>query len=129
MEAVYFGNSTDWGRGAGNGPWVMADLENGLWAGSEKVNPNNAPVTFDFVTAMVKGGSNGFALKSGDATQGALTSQYDGPRPNGYQPMVSVTARGCAFAQRSHPPPAAQPRRRSKAQSSWALAATTLTLR
>jgi hypothetical protein len=25
------------GRGAGAGPWVMGDLENGLWAGNEKV--------------------------------------------------------------------------------------------
>ena len=32
MEAVYFGNETVWGT-AGNGPWVMADLENGLFAG------------------------------------------------------------------------------------------------
>jgi non-reducing end alpha-L-arabinofuranosidase len=87
MEAVYFGNSTDWGRGGGSGPWVMADLENGLWAGNERVNPNNTPLTMPFVTAMVKGGENGFALKGGDATQGTLTTMYDGPRPNGYQPM------------------------------------------
>ena len=33
MEAVYFGNSTGWGKGSGSGPWVMADLENGLFAG------------------------------------------------------------------------------------------------
>ncbi len=26
MEAVYFGISKQWGRGAGNGPWVMADI-------------------------------------------------------------------------------------------------------
>ena len=30
MEAVYFGSSTGWGRGTGHGPWIMADLENGL---------------------------------------------------------------------------------------------------
>lgn len=82
-----FGTSTDWGRGAGSGPWVMADLENGLWAGNEKVNPANKPSTTIFVTAMVKGGSNGFALKAGDAMQGVLTTMFDGPRPNGYQPM------------------------------------------
>jgi hypothetical protein len=38
-----------------------------------------------FVTAMVKGGANGFALKGGDATQGKLTTMWDGPRPQGYQ--------------------------------------------
>ena len=31
MEALYFGNSSGWAKGAGKGPWVMADLENGLW--------------------------------------------------------------------------------------------------
>jgi len=88
MEAVYFGNSTSTNRGAGSGPWVMADLEKGLWAGAEHVNPNNTPIHAEFVTAMVKGGSTGFALKAGDATQaGGLTTMWDGPRPQGYQPM------------------------------------------
>lgn len=26
MEAIYFGNSKGWGYGAGNGPWIMADV-------------------------------------------------------------------------------------------------------
>ena len=34
MEAVYFGNIRVWGFGSGNGPWIMADLENGLYSGS-----------------------------------------------------------------------------------------------
>src|SRR6201997_3723395 len=34
MEAISFGNIRVWGFGSGNGPWVMADLENGLYAGS-----------------------------------------------------------------------------------------------
>jgi hypothetical protein len=51
------------------------------------VNPTNTPVTSEFVTAMVKGGENGFALKAGDATTGTLTTMFDGPRPSGYQPM------------------------------------------
>jgi hypothetical protein len=87
MEAVYFGTSKVWGYGAGAGPWVMADLENGLWAGNQRYNPNNTPLTYEFVTAMVKGGTNGFALKGADATQGKFQVMYDGPRPNGYQPM------------------------------------------
>ena len=33
MEAIYFGNSRGWGHGAGTGPWVMADLENGMQHG------------------------------------------------------------------------------------------------
>eukprot|EP01084_Bolivina_argentea_P109865 196281_1 len=87
MEAIYFGNCAVWGRGSGSGPWVMADLENGLWAGNEKVNSNNTPLTSDYVFAMVKGGTNGFALKGGDANGGSLKVMYDGARPDGYQPM------------------------------------------
>src|ERR1700761_3900304 len=34
MEAIYFGTETTWGTGNGNGPWIMADLENGLFSGN-----------------------------------------------------------------------------------------------
>lgn len=64
---------------------AQADLEQGLWGGSGKTSPDNTPLTMPFVTAMLKGGSNGFALKGGDATSGALKKMYDGPRPAGYQ--------------------------------------------
>ncbi len=89
MEAVYFGNSTGWGKGAGSGPWVMADLENGLFAGqSTATNVNDTPLGSPYVTAMVKGRSGTFGLKGGNAQSGRLTSMYDGPRPGGgYNPM------------------------------------------
>jgi hypothetical protein len=88
MEAVYFGNSTTWGKGAGNGPWVMADLENGLFAGqSTATNNNNTPQTSTYVTALVTGRSGSFALKGGNAQSGTLTTLYDGSRPSGYNPM------------------------------------------
>ncbi len=89
MEAVYFGNSTDWGRGGGSGPWVMADLENGLFGGqSTAANPTDTPLTSAYVTAMVKGRSGTFGLKGGNAQSGILTTMYDGARPSGgYNPM------------------------------------------
>ena len=87
MECVYWGTCKVWGYGAGSGPWVMADLENGLWAGNVRENLNNTAISSPFVTAMVKGGTDGFALKASDATTGRLTTMFDGPRPNGYQPM------------------------------------------
>jgi hypothetical protein len=88
MEAVYFGNSTGWGKGSGSGPWVMADLENGLFGGqSTAANPNNTSLTHAYVTAMVKGRSGGFGLKGGNAQSGTLTTMYDGSRPSGYNPM------------------------------------------
>ena len=88
MEAVYFGNSNGWGRGAGDGPWVMADLENGLWAGVNEVNPDTPPVTATFVTAFLKGKPNTFALKNGDAQNASsFKTAYEGPRPSGYEVM------------------------------------------
>eukprot|EP00051_Salpingoeca_urceolata_P012394 m.153614 g.153614 ORF g.153614 m.153614 type:complete len:339 (-) comp17477_c0_seq1:287-1303(-) len=87
MEAVYWGSSTTTGRGGGDGPWVMADLEKGLWAGNTKVYSENKPIKADFVTAMAKGRAGGFALKGGNAQEGKLTSLFDGPRPRDYDPM------------------------------------------
>src|SRR4029077_19040394 len=56
MEAIYFGNNTSWGRGNGNGPWVMADLENGLFAGGNAgLYSGNTSTSSEYVTAIVKG--------------------------------------------------------------------------
>eukprot|EP01052_Picozoa_sp_SAG31_P018053 SAG31_NODE_1262_length_9072_cov_11.697760_3_plen_186_part_00 len=42
----------------------------------------------EFVTAMVKGGTDGFSIKGAAADRkGALQLIYDGPRPAGYTPM------------------------------------------
>ena len=72
------------------GPWVEADLENGLFAGPVfgEYKPNTA-VNFDFVTAVVKGKPHQFAIKAGDATSGTLVTKYEGARPSmqGYDPM------------------------------------------
>ena len=89
MESLNFGtaNNSHWCMGAGEGPHVMADLENGLWAGNcAGVNPQNTPLPFPFVTAMVKGGrpGGGFALKGGDATRAALKTMYEGAYPPRY---------------------------------------------
>ena len=87
MESVYWGNSSGWGSGSGKGPWVMVDLEDGLWAGNKRVGPGYT-INADFVVAMAKGDSgNHFALKGGDATSDTLKVLYDGKRPKGYHPM------------------------------------------
>jgi len=81
MEAVYFGSSSGWGKGQGDGPWIMADLENGLWAGGETVA--QAPsIKHQYVTAMAKGKVGGFALKGGNAQAGLLTTLWEGGRPS-----------------------------------------------
>lgn len=98
MEAVYFGKCTIWGKGDGEGPWVMGDLENGLWAGNVSPFLDAKPITSKYVTGMVKGGlagSNHWTIKYGDAQAGPLTLQFDGPRPNArYNPMRKQGAVG-----------------------------------
>ncbi|MFI2739194.1 alpha-L-arabinofuranosidase B [Streptomyces sp. NPDC018711] len=90
MEALYFGDNKGWGWGSGNGPWVMADLENGLFSGVNRgFNANDPSVGNRFLTAMLKGGPNQWALRGGDARSGGLSTFYSGARPNatGYNPM------------------------------------------
>ncbi len=89
MDAVYFGNNKIWGTGAGNGPWVMADMEDGMLAwGNGGQNPNSESLPFPFVTAMEKNnGTSTFALKGADATQATLTTMWDGALPGSKTPM------------------------------------------
>ena len=89
MEAVYFGNIKVWGYGTGNGPWLMADLENGLFGCSAvHLCSGNPTISNTYVTAMVKGHSGGtFGLKEGNAQSGGLTTVYNGARPSGYTTM------------------------------------------
>jgi hypothetical protein len=88
MEAIYFGNETAWGTGSGNGPWIMADMENGLFSG-ESAGENSADPTTDyrFTTAMIEGGADEWAILGGNAASGSLSTDYSGVRPSGYNPM------------------------------------------
>ncbi len=89
MEAIYFGSCTSWGSGAGKGPWIMADLENGLFSGSSpKKNVNTPSISYRFVTAVVKGGRT--SGPSAAATGHQACSQHitaARPSPTGYNPM------------------------------------------
>ena len=95
METTYFGTSTAWGSGNGPGPWIMADMEAGLFSGYN-AKQNAADPTIDswrFVTAVVDGGGgNHWDLRGGNAQKGGLTTFYSGVRPgsqanSGYYPM------------------------------------------
>jgi hypothetical protein len=102
METLYFGGGVIWGTGNGGkpGPWMMADLENGLYAGWEnKQDKNistNKALKYDFVTGVLlgdtrdkNGGKGRFAIYGGNAQSGTLQAMYDGIRPEkaGYVPM------------------------------------------
>jgi hypothetical protein len=93
MECLYFGNSTQYGsHGAGSGPWLLADLENGMYAGdsaseSTPVSGNTSITGWSYVTGILKGPSgNKMGLKAGNAQSGALQTKWDGARPPGYSP-------------------------------------------
>lgn len=90
MEAIYFGDNTVWGKGSGNGPWIMADLENGLFSGQgSKTNTGDPSVSYRFLNAVIKGGPNKWAIRGGNAASGSLSTYYNGARPtaSGYNPM------------------------------------------
>jgi non-reducing end alpha-L-arabinofuranosidase len=90
MEAIAFGNIRVWSFGAGNGPWIYADLENGLFTGfNVGLNSGDPSINFRYTTAMVDGGPNHWAIRGANAQSGALSTFYDGVRPNasGYNPM------------------------------------------
>ncbi|BCY08971.1 arabinofuranosidase catalytic domain-containing protein [Actinoplanes sp. L3-i22] len=97
MEAIYFGNTTKWGSGAGDGPWVLVDMENGVYGGSKaQDNTNDPTLTHRYLTALVKGKPHNFAIRAANAQSGAVSTYYNGVRPtesvldpsvSGYDPM------------------------------------------
>ena len=91
---MFWGNPQVFGlMPMGDGPWVMADLEDGLWAGDASPYDSNQTVSsgWKYVTGMVKGdaaGRNHWAIKTGNAQSGFLTTPFDGRRPSTrYNPM------------------------------------------
>ncbi|WP_290061576.1 alpha-L-arabinofuranosidase B [Amycolatopsis solani] len=93
MDAVYLGLRCEFGGcNSSGGPWVAADLENGLFqsnTGTQASDPG--PGIIPFVTAMLNNnGQNHFALKRGNAQTGGLTTTYSGSEPtvkSGYSPL------------------------------------------
>jgi hypothetical protein len=88
MDSIYFGNNTTWGKGAGSGPWIMADMEDGMVAGNTNPNNNNPSQTATYITAIEKNnGTTEWALRGADATKGTLTTYFKGALPAGKNPM------------------------------------------
>ena len=89
MDSLNLSTTTAWGSGAGAGPWVMADLEWGLFTqGSNGKNQSCPTQTAPFVTAILKNnGTTEYALRGGDSTTGNLGTYYKGALPGGWSPM------------------------------------------
>ncbi|MFJ9615344.1 alpha-L-arabinofuranosidase B [Streptomyces noursei] len=92
MDAINFGTECWFAPCSGSGPWVQADLENGLFQSDDGHSKNNSNTGnhAPFATALLKNnGHNHFAIRDGNAQSGGLATQYAGPEPNkpGYSPM------------------------------------------
>jgi hypothetical protein len=97
METLNFSTIPDWSSGSGSGPWIMADLENGVYAGALTKGPvaSNTGIVANYVTGMIKGFSgNHYAIKGGDAQSGKLSVKHDGARPPGWSPQKKQGAIG-----------------------------------
>jgi hypothetical protein len=93
MDAINFGTECWFSPCSGTGPWVQADIENGLFQSNDgfSKNTSNTGNSAPFVTAVLKNnGQNFFALKDGNAQSGGLATRYSGALPTsrpGYSPM------------------------------------------
>jgi hypothetical protein len=104
MTALYFGKATDWTRGAGSGPWVMLDMENGVFAGGGSIailNAGNASVNSsdpslsyaspNIVTGLAKtDGTKNFEIKYGNASTGGLSIAWNGSLPTNTNPTSYI---------------------------------------
>jgi len=94
MNTIFLGLAY-WGRGAGSGPWFMADFEAGVWAGGSNpgdpgwgalsepapANENNPSMRVPFALGFLKTDTD-YALRMADIqTATSLTTAYEGPLP------------------------------------------------
>ena len=88
-HAINFGTECWFTPCTGSGPWVQADLENGLYSGSNHgYNAGDPTVSPRYLTAIINGGQNHWAIKAGNAQSGSLSTYFNGVRPSGgYNPM------------------------------------------
>ncbi|WP_308167451.1 arabinofuranosidase catalytic domain-containing protein [Catellatospora tritici] len=90
MDAVSIATTCYFAPCSGTGPWIEADLENGMFQGANGSNTANLGNKSTYVTAMLKNnGQTTYALKGGNAQSGGLTTWWNGALPNrgGYIPM------------------------------------------
>ena len=95
MNTLFFGIGY-WGKGAGAGPWFMADYEAGVWAGGTRpgdpgwgalegdhpANPNNPSLKVKFALGFLKTNMTDWSLRMADAgTASTITTAYAGGLP------------------------------------------------
>jgi hypothetical protein len=89
MNAIYYGTDCWTGNCTGPGPWVGADIENGMYFSNTGANPAAYPSeNGTFLTAWEENnGSTNMTLQYGNGQSGGLIQTYSGALPNSYNPM------------------------------------------
>ncbi|HTU75164.1 MAG TPA: arabinofuranosidase catalytic domain-containing protein [Trebonia sp.] len=90
MNAIYYGTDCWTGNCTGPGPWVGADIENGMYFSDAGANPSAYPSeNGTFLSAWEENnGSTNMTLHYGNAQSGGLIQTYSGALPGGgYDPM------------------------------------------
>ncbi len=91
MDAINFSTMCKAGNCGDSGPWVRADMENGLFPQVRKLTQVPTLSRTPYVTALLKNnGQDFYAIKVGNAQNGSLTTTYSGGEPTvkrGYSPM------------------------------------------
>jgi hypothetical protein len=89
MNAIYYGTDCWTGNCTGPGPWVGADIENGMYFSDTGANPAAYPSeNATFLSAWEENnGSTNMTLQYGNGQSGGLTQTYSGALPSGYDPM------------------------------------------
>jgi non-reducing end alpha-L-arabinofuranosidase len=82
MESLYFGTMCWFSPCQGKGPWMLADLEMGLFAGGPSgKDTRNESLNYSYVTGMLKGNTSTYTIRAGNAQSGSLKIMGDGNRP------------------------------------------------
>jgi len=95
MNAIYYGTDCWTGNCTGPGPWVGADIENGMYFSNTGNNPSAYPSeSAAFLTAMEEeNGTTNMTLQYGNSQSGGLIQTYSGALPSGgYDPMKIQSA-------------------------------------
>ena len=89
MNAIYYGTDCWTGNCTGPGPWVGADIENGMYFSNTGANPSAYPSeNGTFLSAWEENnGSTNMTLQYGNGQSGGLIQTYSGALPTGYNPM------------------------------------------
>ncbi len=90
MDAVSLATTCYFSPCSGSGPWVEADMENGMFQGANGSNTANQGNNSTFVTAVVRDdGQTTYSLEGGNSQSGGLSDWWDGslPTQGGYKPM------------------------------------------